>query len=214
MTNDGKVDTPRRLTRQERAGQTRTRMVQAAYRLFLAHGYETTTMQDVADAAGVAVQTVYYTFKTKAQLLAQAESFAVLGDRPSVTWRDTEPARRLRAATSTGELVKIFVSMDTDIKARLAPFVTKVGSALPTDPESVEQRERGRAEFFGSFVERLAKLGRLRPGMTTRRALDILLAINSLPTFIELTTRRGWTTRQWRNWLAETIESQFLAPGT
>lgn len=167
-------------------------------------------MQDVADAAGVAVQTVYYTFSTKARLLAEVERFAVLGDRPSTEWRDTKPMVRLAAAPTAVELIKAFVAADTDIKSRLAPFVAAVGAALPSDPASVEQREHGRREFFGFFIDRLAGLGPLRAGMTKARALDILLAVNSLPTFIELTSRRGWTVRQWQNWLAYTIETQFL----
>ena len=39
-----------------------------------------TTMQAVADEAGVAVQTVYFTFGTKAKLLAAVERRAILGD--------------------------------------------------------------------------------------------------------------------------------------
>ena len=185
-------------------------MIEAAYRLFLERGYEATTMQDVADTAGVAVQTVYYTFKTKAQLLAETESFAVLGDRPADEWRDTPPAQRLRSAARSDELVKLFVTIDTEIKCRLAPFVAAVGAALPSDPDSVAGRSRGREEFFKAFVDRLTQLGPLQPGLTARRALDILLAVNSLPTFIELTTRRGWTIRQWQTWLVRTIKTQLL----
>jgi hypothetical protein len=54
-------------------------------------------------------------------------------------------------------------------------------------------------------------VGGVRTGVTTRRALDILLAVGSLPTFIELTSRRGWTTGQWKNWLTYTIQTQFLS---
>lgn len=185
-------------------------MVKAAYLSFLEHGYDATTMQGVADAAGVAVQTVYYTFKTKAQLLAEAESFAVLGDRPADQWRETPALQRLRAASNSDELVKLFVAMDTDIKSRLAPFVAAVGAALPSGPDAVAGRARGREEFFKAFVDRLTQLGPLQAGMTARRALDILLAVDSLPTFIELTTHRGWTTRQWQAWLVRTIQTQLL----
>jgi AcrR family transcriptional regulator len=185
-------------------------MIRAAHRLFLEQGYEATTMQQVADAAGVAVQTMYYTFKTKAQLLAEVETFTVLGDRPRTEWRESDLVARLEAARTAAELIAAFVAADTEIKSRLAPFVAAVGSALPSDPETVAGRERGREQFFGLFVERLARLGTFRPGMTAKRALDILLAVNSLPTFIELTTRRGWTRGQWRTWLTHTIETQFL----
>lgn len=184
-------------------------MVQAAYQLLLEQGLETTTMQAVADRADVAVQTVYYTFKTKALLLAEVESYAVLGDRPSTEWRETTLAARLEAATTVEALIKAFVTADTEIKSRLAPFIAAVGPALPSDPESLDRRQRGRQEFFRLFIARLADLKRLRHGMTVDHALEILLAINSLPVFIELTTRRGWTTRQWQSWISYTIETQF-----
>ena len=63
------VNAERRLSKRERAEQTRTRIIDAAYRLFTQHGYEATTMQAVADEARVAVQTVYFTFHTKGGLL-------------------------------------------------------------------------------------------------------------------------------------------------
>jgi len=192
--------------------QTRRRMVQAAHGMFLERGYEATTMQDVADAAGVAVQTMYYTFKTKAQLLAEVESFALFGDRPSSEWGTTPLGVRLRNASTVRELVKAFVSADSEIKTRLAPFMAVVGPALASDPETVARRESGREEFFGFFIGRLAGLKGLRPGVTKKRALDILMVINSLPAFIELTTKRGWTLQQWQAWLTSTIETQFLRP--
>ena len=46
-------------------------MVKAAYKLFCENGYLGTTIRAVADDAGVAVPTVYYTFGTKAALLGE-----------------------------------------------------------------------------------------------------------------------------------------------
>jgi AcrR family transcriptional regulator len=54
-----------KLSRTERARQTRSRMVNSAKDLLVAQGYASTTMEQIAAAAGVAVQTVFYTFKTK-----------------------------------------------------------------------------------------------------------------------------------------------------
>jgi len=68
------------LTRRDRARATRLRITKAAYTLFCDRGYAGTTMSDVADAAGVAVQTVYFTFHTKSELLSRAYDYAVLGD--------------------------------------------------------------------------------------------------------------------------------------
>jgi len=77
-----------RPTRREQAEQTRRRIIKAAYQLFCDAGYEDTTMQHVAGSAGVAVQTVYFVFGTKAKLLAEVESFVILGDAPSDRWRE------------------------------------------------------------------------------------------------------------------------------
>jgi AcrR family transcriptional regulator len=46
--------------------------VKAAFALFCEHGYTGTTMAHIAEAAGVAVQTVYFTFHTKAAVLPRA----------------------------------------------------------------------------------------------------------------------------------------------
>ena len=50
--------------RSEKARLTRQRIRDAAYDLFVEHGYGVTALQDVADRAGVAVQTIYFVFGT------------------------------------------------------------------------------------------------------------------------------------------------------
>ena len=193
---------------------TRGRMIQAAHQLFLEVGYQATTMQAVADASGVAVQTVYYTFRTKQGLLAEVEAHAVLGDRPASEWGQAPWVHRLSAAKDRDVLVRAFVSIDTDIKSRIAPLVAAVGSALAADPDSVRQRERGQDEFFAFFVSRLAALDGLRADVTPAHAVDILHVINSLPNFVELTIRRSWSRPQWRRWLTDTISTQLLPTDT
>ncbi|TMC94359.1 MAG: helix-turn-helix transcriptional regulator, partial [Chloroflexi bacterium] len=77
-----------RARRRDQAAQTRVRILDAAYRLLLAGGYEATTIQMVAEAAGVAVQTVYFVFGTKGRLYSEVENRVVLGDAPSEQWRE------------------------------------------------------------------------------------------------------------------------------
>src|SRR5258708_16223048 len=68
------------LRRRERALATRQRMVEAAYRLMSTHGYAQTTMAAIASEAGVAVQTLYFTFHNKPAVMRAAFEFAVHGD--------------------------------------------------------------------------------------------------------------------------------------
>ena len=68
-----------------RARATRSRITKAASELFAERGYVGTTMADIAAAAGVAVQTVYFVFHTKAEVLDSAYGLAVMGeDDPAV----------------------------------------------------------------------------------------------------------------------------------
>jgi AcrR family transcriptional regulator len=66
-------------TRKARAAATRQRIIESAHRLFLEQGYAATTMPAVAAASGVAVQTVYFIFRTKGDLLHAVFERVVLG---------------------------------------------------------------------------------------------------------------------------------------
>ena len=82
------MSTPSTTSRAERTLATRRRMVLAAYDHFCANGYLGTTISAVADRAGVAVPTVYYTFGTKAALLGESLGAAVVGFD---LWREPPP---------------------------------------------------------------------------------------------------------------------------
>ena len=66
-------------TRKEKAAATRRRMLDAAHACFVERGYPGTTMAAIAERAGVAEQTLYFTFHTKAGLLGEVFERAVFG---------------------------------------------------------------------------------------------------------------------------------------
>jgi AcrR family transcriptional regulator len=65
-------------TREQQALQTRARIAQAALELFVSQGYAETTIDQVAEAAGVGRRTVFRHFPTKAAMLF--DHLAVRGD--------------------------------------------------------------------------------------------------------------------------------------
>ncbi|OLC68333.1 MAG: hypothetical protein AUJ02_04685 [Chloroflexi bacterium 13_1_40CM_3_65_12] len=200
-----------RAGRREKAAQTRSRILDVAYRLLCAGGYEATTMQMVAEAAGVAVQTVYFVFGTKARLLADVESRMILGDAPLEQWRQRPWVAQMQQETDPQKVLALFVEVSTDILSRISPFVAAVGPALPSDPQSVAARDRGRDEFFGVVIDRLAALRALRDGLTPSRALDIIRVVNTVEAYADLTTRRGWKVAEWKQWLTDLLCVQLLA---
>src|SRR5215207_10336852 len=66
--------------RAEQARATRRRIIAAAASQFVAHGYGATLLDQVAEQAGVAVQTVYFHFGNKRTLLKEALDVAAVGD--------------------------------------------------------------------------------------------------------------------------------------
>jgi AcrR family transcriptional regulator len=75
---------------QARGVATRRRLLAAAERRFGAHGYEASSMQDIAEAAGVGVGTLYHHFPDKRALL-----LALIDD-----WGDRELARERAAGVA------------------------------------------------------------------------------------------------------------------
>jgi len=200
-----------RAGRREKAAQTRGRILETAYRLFGTGGYEATTMQMVAETAGVAVQTVYLVFGTKARLLAEVESRMILGDASLVLSGQRPWMAQMHHETDPKRLIALFVEATADVLSRISPFVAAVGPALPSDPESVAARDRGRDEFFGVVINRLAALRSLRDGLTPSRGVDIIRAVNTVEAYADLTTRRGWTVVEWKQWLTDLLCMQLVA---
>jgi AcrR family transcriptional regulator len=62
---------PRKIPRQERARETRTRILGAAREVFAAHGYAAGTTNRIADAAGMSVGSLYQYFPNKDAILVE-----------------------------------------------------------------------------------------------------------------------------------------------
>lgn len=203
------VKTGRPLSRRERAEQTRARIVDAAYRLFKDHGYEATTMQAVADAAGVAVQTVYFTFRTKAGLLSAIEDRAIPGGDQGSDWRE-QVERELRAATDPQALVARWVAETATVLNRITAFVAMIGAGLQSDPESVALRNRGRDRWFEMLVDRLRALDALKPGLAHAHALDVARALVRIEAYQDVTRDFGWSEEEWVKWMTGVLTRELV----
>src|SRR4051812_37318634 len=64
------VPTGQRLTREEKKAQTRERLLEAAARVFAEKGFAATSLDEVADAAGLTKGAVYSNFENKEHLVA------------------------------------------------------------------------------------------------------------------------------------------------
>ena len=80
------------------------------------------------------------------------------------------------------------------------------------DPVSVGAVAEGRKAGMRTFVERLAELHALQPGMTVQRATDVMFVVNSHEVFLGLTRDSRWSVTDFKRWLQDTLTQQLIDP--
>ena len=210
---------PPRTSRRDRARATRLRIMQAAYTLFCERGYTGTTMAEVAERAGVAVQTVYFTFHTKRDLLSGSYELAVMGET------DPAPPQRqpwyLAAVGSSDvrEAIRHVVVGTGQINRRAVPLDTVVRGAAQSDPDSAavwQHTEQLRRDGLGRLIDILAMKRPLRVDVDLRRATDLMLMLLGPGVYRALVLDSAWPHDAWVEWVAGAIELHLFAaaPGS
>jgi AcrR family transcriptional regulator len=199
------------VNRKLRARQTRARIATAAARLFAARGYQGTPMDAIAAEAGVAVQTVYFAFHTKPELLIAAYDQAVLGslDAPHPDRQDW--FLNSLAEPDPTEALRHFVDGGMGILLRSGQLHPVMLSTPDQEiRRAFQDRQDGRYEAYGRFVQALMQQGSINPGLNQRTATDRLYALVSPELYSILCTERGWTPDQFRTWVIATLDDQLL----
>lgn len=212
--------------RKTRALETRRRVVTGAYRLFCQQGYPATTMKDIAVESGVAVQTLYYTFRTKGAILGEALGAAVVGfdvwNDPPVPPPDDGAALtgllgwydEFLAAPDAHQALTLFVEKGTAVLSRVGPLLAAMNAAA-SDPDAaavIRLAERRRIDSYREVVKSLARRGALRADLGEARATDLLLVLFSADLYHALTSGRGWTPSETARMFLDTLELHLLEP--
>jgi AcrR family transcriptional regulator len=203
---------PSKPTRRERAQATRRRILDAAHARFVEHGYVGTRMADVAAAAGVAVQTVYFTFHTKGELLDACFARAVMGDENPLPPQEQPFWQAMLTAETGTAAVRHFVEGVGAIAVRVARLDQVVGSATH-DPDAVAiwtRSEQLRRAGFREAVEHIATRFGLRQGLDVETATDILLTIGGHSVYCSLVHEYGWPHETFVDWLSGAVSEMLL----
>src|SRR6478736_1085439 len=171
------MTTVKKVSRQERAAATRRRMLDAAYDLFCEQGFRATTMDAIADRAGVAVQTLYFTFHTKDALLQEVHNRTVLGEE------GTPPPQQqwylgAMAEPDASRSVAMLVQGHSTILRRVAPMMPVFHSVSADAAGEVFRRgEQRRRNGYRLLADELVAKAPLAPGMTNDRVSDLLVVL-------------------------------------
>jgi AcrR family transcriptional regulator len=193
-------------SRKGAATLTRQSILLAAQRVFLDKGYARATMPAIAQAAGVALDTVYATVGKKPALFRLLIDMALSGTDSEVPAEEREYVRTIRAEKDPAVKLRIYAAALRSIQQRLAPLFRVLQGAAPLDPElaalwqSISQR---RAKNMRLLAADLAATGRLRRDLPVAKAADIIWSMNSPEFYLLLVEQRGWSSKEFEDWLAD-----------
>jgi len=196
------------------AAQTRHRICEAAKELFLTRGYASTTITEIARSAGVAHQTVYFVFGSKAAVLAGVLDTEIVGDPHEVPLLERPVVRAIAGLPGPTQRLERLVGIACEVTSRLAPLyeVVRGGAADEQIRDLLDRHEDQRWRTLRAFVEMLGD--GLAAGLTPDDAADRLYALLSHEVFWLLVRRRGWSVGQWRDHVTQEAGRQLLAAGS
>lgn len=197
-----------------RGADTRRRVEEAAARLFTRDGYTATTMQAIADEAGVHVQTIYLAYRTKAAVLAACAARLVAGDEdPATHPGDRQWARRIAAEPSPRRKLALYAKQIATVAPRITLLIDVLRATGPAEPEVdtfLGEMERGRREGALKLLGQAVPPGTWRPELTPDAVADIASALASPDTLRWLTTRCGWQPATAQRWIVAALERELL----
>jgi AcrR family transcriptional regulator len=194
-----------RSARAERAEATRARIVAAAAPLFVELGYLDTTMSAIAKAAGVAVQTLYLSFGSKAAVLEAV--WASVGEPHPDGWQ-----QRLAAAPDGRAALAMHVAETTRELERRHP-IARVLHAAAADPEPaavLEQARKAAYDVHAEAVDELAEMPGFTLDITVQRATEIVVALLSQEAYGLLVGDHAWTAPDWTAWTTRHLAADLF----
>ena len=201
-------------TRRDRARQTRRKILTAAHEEFLERGYHGATIASIARRAGVANQTVYFVFHTKAELVSAVIDNAVLGpDEPTLPERSTWWTA-MQAAPTARTALESFIRGAAPLLERAAPVSEIMRAAALTDDEVMavyRYHDDLQTTGYRQVIDLLAAKGELRDGLTVETATDVLLTLCGDALWVQLRVERRWPFDRVVDWLVGIVPDSILA---
>ena len=198
--------------RDEQAARTRGRILDAAAELFLEDGYARTTVQGIADRAGVARDTVHAVFGSKSRVLTALIDTRLVPAGGVANVTETPEAQAVKAAVDPHEQIELFATWIAAMSTRLRPVfeILRTASAVEPDMEAVfEEMDRYRLKNMQVYARWFAARGPLR--VSTKRAGEIIWTLSSPDVARMLCDELGWSEAEHAGWLADNLARSLLS---
>lgn len=196
------------------AEETRARIRAAARELFIANGFQATTLKDVAERAGVGERTLYDSFGNKLGLLRHTVAMLTMGDESRVPAVDRPEAVAARELDDPREALAAHLRIGTDLMNRAGDLLLVSGANPGVDPDLERTITRGTQAAYDislRMAQRLHVRGELRSGLSAATAADIMFTLTSPGVFHTLRRTRRWGQQRYQDWVIDSATQQLLA---
>lgn len=200
---------PYRSTRREHAAElTRRAILDGARRVFTERGYAGATIAAIAEAADVAVPTVYASVGGKpALLMALQEDMDAQGEMGG-------SMATIQTATDPAQVIRAAVEVTHRINEQFGDVIAVLDAAAPFEPEAAAAVDEGirrhRAGWL-AVAERLQDLGALKEGLDVQAAADTLGILTIFRVWRTLVRDYGWSWSAAADWTASQAQRSVLA---
>ena len=158
--------------RQRQAEATRLAIIEAATRLFVDRGFVATSVDRIAETAGVSRATVFTAVGGKAVLLKTAYDVALVGDDEPVPMPQRPWAQGVAKATTPAAMLEAYADLMLVLASRVGAINEAIRGAAAADPQVLavwtkiqQERRIGAANIVRMAIER----GGIRRGLDPER---------------------------------------------
>jgi AcrR family transcriptional regulator len=202
--------------RAAQARATRRVIIGAAARLFIERGYGATTVDAIAEAAGVSRKTVFTSVGGKPEALKLAIDWAIVGDDEPVPMFERPHVKAAQQEPDARRVLTDFARTVREVSTRIAPLNAVVQAAAGLDADIRALAEEGRRQRLVGMrllARLLADRGALKQGLTEHEAADTLWLLNDPAVYHRLVNEQRWSPARYEQWLADALISLLLPAG-
>lgn len=191
--------------RRQRAEQTRARVLDAARDLFATQGYTVTSVREIAERAGVAIQTVRAN-GTKAELMAAVLEREMVGAE-GARFSEQQEVIAIFADPDNDSALRRYTRFMATSHARIAQLwhtALVAGDADPQIAAALDRSEQSRRCEIEAGSQVFVVRGLIAPERR-ERFVEALTQLTDPEAYHYFVIRRGWSQEEYADWLLEGI---------
>lgn len=200
--------------RRAAADRTRHDIVRAAHGLFTTQGYAETMVAEIAQRAGVSVDTVYASVGRKPHLLLAAHDLALAEGSSAQEATDRDYVRLVRRAPTGRLKIATYAEALGRVLPQSVPLLLALRDAGATDTECAAVFElvgRRRADNMRLFAADLRATGDLRGDLTDQWVAQLVWSMNG-PEYFDLLQRQGVSAAAYVELITDVWTRSLLRP--